>query len=431
MARSRGILALVAMLLAALAAAGGTAARVELGVRPAAGGVHVGVAPTAANLLRFDRSSLSGRLAAALAVPHVHRTTEGALAIDLETGDVVYSLNPNRALAPASNEKLTVTYAALARLGPAYRFRTVVLGDGERDGAVWHGNLYLQGHGDPTLRTLGLTRLAAQLKLAGLRRVTGSVLADESAFDTRRTGPGWKPSFYMDESPPLSALVANRAKYHGQTTPDPAGAAAALFTRLLKQRGIAVGGESAWGTAPADAFPLAQIESDPLVDVLRFMDRESDNFTAEMVLKALGAEVAGRGTTGAGAAVVVDALREAGVPLAGVRIADGSGLSRLDRLTPRAIAAILTTAWGDDQLRDAFWRALPVAGRNGTLQDRLDRRPAYGAVHAKTGTTDVASALSGYVRDRFVFAVMQNGHPISTWWARHAQDRFATALAAQ
>ncbi|HEY6052306.1 MAG TPA: D-alanyl-D-alanine carboxypeptidase, partial [Gaiellaceae bacterium] len=198
MARSRGILALVAMLLAALAAAGGTAARVELGVRPAAGGVHVGVAPTAANLLRFDRSSLSGRLAAALAVPHVHRTTEGALAIDLETGDVVYSLNPNRALAPASNEKLTVTYAALARLGPAYRFRTVVLGDGERDGAVWHGNLYLQGHGDPTLRTLGLMRLAAQLKLAGLRRVTGSVLADESAFDTRRTGPGWKPSFYMD-----------------------------------------------------------------------------------------------------------------------------------------------------------------------------------------------------------------------------------------
>jgi D-alanyl-D-alanine carboxypeptidase/D-alanyl-D-alanine-endopeptidase (penicillin-binding protein 4) len=424
------VLALVAMLVGALAAAAGGEARPERAAVPGRGEVHVARMPASATLLRLDRSALSRRLAQALAVPHLRRAEEGALVIDLETGDVVYSLNPNRALAPASNEKLTVTYAALARLGPAYRFRTDVLGTGERDGAVWRGDLYLQGHGDPTLRTRDLLRLAAQVRAAGIRRVAGRVLADESAFDTRRTGPGWKASFYMDESPPLSALVVNRAVYRGEKTPDPAGAAAALFTRLLRQRGVTVSGQSGWGQAPDDAFPLAQIESEPLVDVLRFMDRESDNFTAEMVLKTLGAELAGHGTTGAGARIVVRTLEEAGIPLAGVRIADGSGLSRLDRLTPRAIAAILTTAWGDASMRDAFWRALPVAGRSGTLADRLDSRPAYGAVHAKTGTTDLASALSGYVRDRFVFALVQNGHPVSTWWARHAQDRFATALAA-
>jgi PBP4 family serine-type D-alanyl-D-alanine carboxypeptidase len=159
------------------------------------------------------------------------------------------------------------------------------------------------------------------------------------------------------------------------------------------------------------------------------MDRESDNFTAEQVLKALGAEIRGKGTTGAGAAVVAETLAEAGVPLRGVRIADGSGLSRLDRLTPRAIAAILLTAWGDDELRPVLWDALPVAGVNGTLEDRMQRAPARGAVRAKTGTTDRASALSGYVRDRFVFAVLQNGWPVSSWSARKAQDRFATALA--
>ncbi len=235
----------------------------------------------------------------------------------------------------------------------------------------------------------------------------------------------------MDESPPLSALVVNRARRHKQTTPDPAGAAAALFAEVLKERGIEVAGGSAWGTAPDEAEALAQVESAPLEEILRFMDQESDNFTAEQVLKALGAEIRGKGTTGAGAAVVVETLKEAGVPLAGVRIADGSGLSRLDRLTPRALAAILLTAWGDEELRPVLWEALPVAGRSGTLAGRLDSRPALGAVRAKTGTTAIASALSGYVRHRFVFVVVQNGDPISTWWARHAQDRFATALAGQ
>ena len=68
---------------------------------------------------------------------------------------------------------------------------------------------------------------------------------------------------------------------------------------------------------------------------------------------------------------------------------------------------------------------------SGTLSDRLRKPPARGNVVAKTGTTDVASALSVYVRGRFAFTVLQNGHPLSYWWARRAQDRFAQVLAAQ
>jgi PBP4 family serine-type D-alanyl-D-alanine carboxypeptidase len=159
------------------------------------------------------------------------------------------------------------------------------------------------------------------------------------------------------------------------------------------------------------------------------MDRESDNFDAEMVLKELGAELAGAGTTAAGAGVVMSELAAAAVPLAGVRLADGSGLSLLDRLTARMVAALLVVAWNDADLQTPFWTALPVAGENGTLEDRMQRAPARGAVHAKTGTTDRASALSGYVGDRYAFAVLQNGWPVSSYSARKAQDRFATALA--
>jgi PBP4 family serine-type D-alanyl-D-alanine carboxypeptidase len=161
------------------------------------------------------------------------------------------------------------------------------------------------------------------------------------------------------------------------------------------------------------------------------MDRQSDNFTAEMLLKQLGAVELDRGTSAAGAAVVMQTLAEAGVPTNGVRIVDGSGLSRLDRVTANAMAAMLKIAWSDPIVRPTLLAALPVAGINGTLEDRLRKPPARGNVLAKTGTTSDASALSGYVRNRFAFTVLQNGHPLSYWWARRAQDRFAQVLAAQ
>jgi D-alanyl-D-alanine carboxypeptidase/D-alanyl-D-alanine-endopeptidase (penicillin-binding protein 4) len=122
---------------------------------------------------------------------------------------------------------------------------------------------------------------------------------------------------------------------------------------------------------------------------------------------------------------------EAGVPMTGVRIVDGSGLSRLDRLTADALATLLEKAWADPAVQPTLAASLPVAGVNGTLEDRLRKPPARGHVIAKTGTTDEASSLSGYVRDRFAFAILQNGHPLSSWWARRAQDRFAQVLAAQ
>jgi serine-type D-Ala-D-Ala carboxypeptidase/endopeptidase (penicillin-binding protein 4) len=374
-------------------------------------------------------TALEERLARALAVPNVSRSLSAAIAVDLGTGRVVFQRNADLALVPASNEKLAVTYAALAAFGPWFRIPTEVIGRGELRSGVWHGDLVLKGYGDPTLSTGDLRALARDLRAAGIRRVTGRVVGDESYFDSRRMGPGWKSWYYVNESPPLSALTVDRGRYRGRIARDPALAAAEGLRAELRRLRIRIRRAAVTGVAPDDALPLATTVSPPLNVILRFMNRESDNFTSELLLKQLGTLEGTRGTTARGGRLVMRELAESGIPLAGVHIADGSGLSRSNRLTARALITMLRLVWADTELRPAFLESLPVAGRNGTLKDRMRRWPAAGRVLAKTGTTSVASALSGFVGSRYAFVVLQNGRPVSQTWARRAQDRFAAVLA--
>ena len=383
--------------------------------------------PTDASSSSSASPDLSRALARALAAPGVARDRTAALAVDLSTGAAVYEANAGRALAPASAEKLAVSFTALRLLGPGYRFRTEVVGKGQLQGRVWRGSLFLVGRGDPTLRYRDLRLLAREVAAWGIRRISGHVVADERHFDARRDAPGWKPSFLGLESPPLSALSVDDLDLAGPN--GSAGAAARSFKEALARRGVTVAGRITTGRAPANGLPLAQDLSEPLVAIVRRMNRESDNFVSEMLLKELGASVDGIGSSAAGARVVREELRVAGVPVAGVRIVDGSGLSRLDRLTARALVAILRAGADDPAIRDAFVASLAVAGVSGTLERRLDRRPTRGRVIAKTGTTSASSALAGFVRGRYVFAIIQNGSPVPYWSARQAQDRFVTILA--
>ena len=122
-------------------------------------------------------------------------------------------------------------------------------------------------------------------------------------------------------------------------------------------------------------------------------------------------------------------MKTAGISVTGVQIADGSGLSAADRLTPAAIVGVLQAAWSDHTLRRPFVRSLAVAGTSGTMRHRL---PALkGIVRAKTGTTNLACSLTGIVADRFAFVVVENGSPVAYWVARLAQDRFVTLLAGE
>jgi D-alanyl-D-alanine carboxypeptidase/D-alanyl-D-alanine-endopeptidase (penicillin-binding protein 4) len=373
--------------------------------------------------------SLRDKLDRALTVSGVSRARTSALAVNLGTGTVVYGWHRDRSLRPASNEKLGVALAALDRLGPDYRFRTELLGVGSRSGSTWQGRLVLKGYGDPSLTRGDLRKFASKLRARGIRRVTGGIRGDETYFDKRRTAPGWRASYYKNESPPLSALVVDRARVNGRTQDNPALIAARAFKNALLAAGISVGGKAARGSAPPGPTTLAIVRSRTTAAIVRRMNKDSDNFYAEMLVKHLGAKQRGAGTTSAGCAVVRHVLKERNVSLSGVRIADGSGLSRYDRATAAAVAQLLVSAWRDTGLRASFLASLPIAGVDGTLKDRMRTGPAHGRVRAKTGTTNTASALSGYVGTRYVFAILQNGSPIAWVNARRSQDRFAQALA--
>ena len=238
-------------------------------------------------------------------------------------GTPVYEWKGTKTRIPASNEKLVTAVAALSELGASARVHTAVAAVGEPSGSgVIHGSLYLVGGGDPTLSSADITRLARSVKASGVRRVTGSIVGDETLWDARRDAPGWKSGFLGEECPPLSALTLARNKAGRSAT-----RAAAALLRALRKAGVKVNGVVRAGRAPAGAAPIA-LDASPRIDtMLRTMGKKSDNFTAEMLLKAVGASAYGRGTTAGGAKRARQATRDLGVSLTGSRVVDGSGLS--------------------------------------------------------------------------------------------------------
>ncbi len=366
-------------------------------------------------------------LTKALTAPSLSLGHTAALALDLSTDTIVFAHNESLPVAPASNEKVPVSWAALTRLGVGYRFHTEVYGVGTRTGPTWNGDLVLKGFGDPTLSALDVDRLAATISGRGIRAVSGRVLGDESFYDRARGAAGWKRHFVGMETPPLSALVVDRAQ--GWPALSPPLLAARAFRDALVRRGVSVSGRPGLGLAPPAGVSLASDVSDPLAQIIQRMNHQSDNFYAEMLLKQLVAATGKVGTSAGGGRVVVETMRDAGIPTAGVRMVDGSGLSSLDRLTAEALVGVIRAGATDPAIRAAFVGSFAVAGMSGTLSRRL---PALrGKVQGKTGTTDLACTLSGLIRSTVAFAVLENGSPVSSWAAREAQDRFVTILAAK
>jgi D-alanyl-D-alanine carboxypeptidase/D-alanyl-D-alanine-endopeptidase (penicillin-binding protein 4) len=182
------------------------------------------------------------------------------------------------------------------------------------------------------------------------------------------------------------------------------------------------------GRAPAGAA-LVAVDSSPRVDtMLRAMGKNSDNFTAEMLLKAVGAKAYGRGTTSGGARRARQALRDLGLSLTGSRVVDGSGLSSKDRTTTGLLARLLAAASRNAAIGAPLRRSLSVAGRDGTLKNRMTKGPARGVVRAKTGTLNISSALSGYAGP-YAFSVIVNGRAVNQTAAHALQDRIAQYLA--
>ena len=355
----------------------------------------------------------------------------GALVVDLETGEEIYSSRADVYRVPASIEKLFTTSAALLALGPDAQLQTTLSTPATIDPAgLLDGNLYLRGGGDPTLDAAALDRLALDLvERTGLSEISGSVIGDESAFDALRGPPssGYRTSAYVG---PLSALIYNRGRT-GRIRPywqsRPALFAARELTRVLKGYGVRVSGPPRTGVTPTAAFALAVHTSPPMSTLVRLANVWSDNFVAETLIKALGASEGGQGTTAGGAALVRRTLAPLGVR---PRVADGSGLSRSNRTSPRQVIRLLDEMTEEPTFAD-FYESLAIAGRTGTLRDRMRRGSARDRCRGKTGTLISVSGLAGYCElpdGRLVgFAFLMNG--VNPYGARALQDRMVAAVA--
>jgi D-alanyl-D-alanine carboxypeptidase/D-alanyl-D-alanine-endopeptidase (penicillin-binding protein 4) len=366
--------------------------------------------------------------------------TGAAVVMDPVSGTVLMDRRGDRPLIPASTTKLATAAAALDVLGPRTRIPTTVRQDGDV--------LYLVGGGDPTLvRAGGRGPLAGgNASLRDLARsvaesVTGPVeLAyDASAFRGPRLGPGWPASFpALGVAAPVSALVVDSGRVSPGATArvaDPARQAARVFAALLRDRGLEVTGVVE-REAPEGAAEIARVESAPVADIVERMLTDSDNDYAEALAHLVGAASLGKPTFAGGAAATEAALADLGLDTAGVDLADGSGLSRGNRIPARLLADLLTSVvQGTDPDLAPIAPGLAVAGLTGTLADRYTSaatRPGRGFVHAKTGTLTGVTSLAGTVLDAdgrvLVFALLANTVP-SVAAMRERMDVIASRLA--
>jgi len=426
----------------------------------------------------------------------------GAMVVSLTRGDTLYSSNPGEPLTPASTFKLFTSALALERLGPHWQFSTDVLRDGPlgADGTL-RGNLILRGDGDPALssrywpggRDAPMVALAEQVAAAGVKRVTGDLVADASAFESRTIPDGWLTRYAgSGYAAPFSALsldenivvvavhpdgrvllepattgirvessvrvvggagaslrifratdghVVARGSIGRSAAPrrlqltvgDPATFTAGALRAALAARGITVDGALRVGSAPAGAERIAALKSPTLDRLVAAMNRESINHFAELLFRnaARGSARDGVGSAEAGNALLQKFATEKLKADPNTLIAaDGSGLSVLDRITPRAMIQLLAYAhrapWGP-----AFHASLPVAGESELLRHRMRFTPAQGNLHAKTGTTNEVVGLAGYVTaengEVLAFCLIHNG--ADRWNARATIDAMGATMA--
>jgi serine-type D-Ala-D-Ala carboxypeptidase/endopeptidase (penicillin-binding protein 4) len=365
------------------------------------------------------------------------------LVIDETTDQTLWAYNDNVPRLPASVEKLWTTSTALLEWGPDAALRTRVLGVGELGSSgTFTGTVYLKGGGDPTFGSdefdhamynggATVQRLAAALRGAGVTRIDGRIVGDESYFDSERGGPDSHYGPDLETEGSLSALAFDDGftdLEENKLDANPPLVAAQAFTSALRAAGISVPADTPVGTGvtPEQALPLTSVGSPRISTLIRLTNSPSDNFFAEMLLKGLGAQFGRRGTTSAGSSVVEDEMAaQMGLH---PKLDDGSGLSRYDRSSVRQIVLLLR----EMQAQPGFSDSLAIAGVRGTMKREMRHTRGANNCRGKTGTLHDVANLVGYCRaangDQIVFAFMMNRLTDST--AGHdLEDLDAEALA--
>jgi len=378
-------------------------------------------------------------------------STFGFDVVDASTGDPIYSRMATSPLRPASNMKIVTALNALRVLGPDTRMTTDTL-------VPEAGTVILRGGGDTTLGVSDLSRLAkrtarylrgndllpalvqppdyrpANCTVDGKSRkstrknpcpmVTPAkvrpavkVYVDDSLYGKPKRGPGWTGSYQPYVVRPVRPLGRI-----GVYQWDSAQEAGSVFAAALRATGIKTR-TAGHRDATADATVAAQVSGQTVAAQVRQMLQVSENNIAEMLFRQIAVERGRKGTFKGGRLAARDSLRELGLDTKGLKLMDGSGVSRDDRLTPRFLTDLLRVALDTDSYPqfESFLGALPVGGRTGTLSASTARfttspsKCAAGQVFAKTGTLFDTIGLSGYTRgadgELKVFSALVNDRP--------------------
>jgi D-alanyl-D-alanine carboxypeptidase/D-alanyl-D-alanine-endopeptidase (penicillin-binding protein 4) len=387
---------------------------------------------------------------------------------DVDTGESLLAVNTSLPLNPASTIKTLTTLAALEELGPAYTWTTKVYALGPVEQGVLHGDLLIQGGGDPYLLEEQFRNLLKAIRVRGIERIEGDLVLDASYFDASvRSEPAIDndagraynvlPSalslnfqaitYYFSPKadgsgvevradPPLPNLhINNRLRLkqgactgyqrgvsfsYDDTTPDgvnfdgqfPSGCKLfsmaratndpktymhGLFTLLWRELGGEFTGALRLEAAPAGVEPLLRWDSPPLADVIRYLNKYSNNLMARHMLLTLAAESGTvPATVAAGAQALTAYLSGLGIDITGLDVQNGSGLSRATRLTTAQLAAALRHGYHSRYMAE-YQASLPVVGEDGTMRARLREEANRGYMHVKTGTLNEVSAVAGYV----------------------------------
>jgi D-alanyl-D-alanine carboxypeptidase/D-alanyl-D-alanine-endopeptidase (penicillin-binding protein 4) len=407
---------------------------------------------------------------------HTRRGEWGAIIVSLTRGDTLFAQNADAMMQPASTMKMYTSAVALDRFGPDYTFRTPVLRDGPvgSDGTL-NGSLYLRGVGDPSLSSRfwhdesPMDVLARQIAAAGIKRVHGDMVGDATAFDDKLVPDGWKSSYLgAAYAARVSALSLNENVVWVVVQPNGRSAAVTLepatatipvesTVRLVGGSGgsisasrrsdgtIAVRGSIGANSMPrkyslvvdnppmfaAGALRAALQKAGVTVDGQTRLAATPPGATEVAAVAAAHAATNQVGSAETGLANLRTFLtKKVGAPANVVDVSDGSGLSTLDRVTPRSMVELLGFAhhadWGP-----VFHAALPVDGESGTLKRRAKGTPARGNLHAKTGTTNTVAALGGYVTAKdgevLAFSLVYNGTDRGN--AKAAMDQIGATMA--
>ena len=315
----------------------------------------------------------------------------GISVYDLTDDTLLFAHNARQRMRPASTEKILTAITALEELGTDYKFFTKLYIDGEIRGGALHGDVYVKGGFDPTFGRTDLQGFVEALASRNIKSVKGALCADVSMKDTLKWGMGW---CWDDDNPDLTPLLLGGKDVF-----------LTRFEQALKKKGIHIGVLKK-AECPSDAVLLKSI-STPIDKVLDRMMKESDNLYAEAVFYALAAK---NGKPYASRKEAMYSIEKMigflGFEPAKYRVADGSGLSLYNYLTPELETALLRYAFSRQEIFTSFYESLPIAGVDGTLKKRMIDTPAFNNVRAKTGTLTGVYSLAGY-------ATAANGHQLA------------------